>query len=60
MGLLLVTHDLPLAAGVCDRLIVTKDGEIVESGPSRELAGNPQNPYTRMLIDAIRDMEASS
>ncbi|MDR3321375.1 MAG: ABC transporter ATP-binding protein [Synergistaceae bacterium] len=60
MGLLLVTHDLPLAAGVCDRLIVMKDGEITEEGPSRELSGNPRTPYTKLLIGAIRSMERPS
>jgi ABC-type glutathione transport system ATPase component len=58
MGLLLVTHDLPLAAGICDALIVMKDGEIVESGPARQVAENPAQPYTRLLIRSIREMEA--
>ncbi|MDR1943259.1 MAG: ABC transporter ATP-binding protein [Synergistaceae bacterium] len=57
MGLLLVTHDLPLAAGICDTLIVMKDGRIVESGPSRKLASAPEQPYTKRLIEAIREME---
>jgi ABC-type glutathione transport system ATPase component len=57
MGLLLVTHDLPLAAGVCDTLIVMKDGSIVESGPSRKLTNSPDQPYTRQLVNAIRGME---
>jgi peptide/nickel transport system ATP-binding protein len=57
MGLLLVTHDLPLAAGVCDSLMVMKDGEITDRGSSRELTENPKTPYTKLLIDAIRNME---
>ncbi|MDR3322318.1 MAG: ABC transporter ATP-binding protein [Synergistaceae bacterium] len=57
MGLLLVTHDLPLAAGICDSLVVMKDGAAVESGPSRQVAANPKNAYTGLLIDSIRDME---
>jgi ABC-type glutathione transport system ATPase component len=59
MGLLLVTHDLPLAAGMCDTLIVMKDGEIAESGPARQVSLNPQHPYTRLLIRAIREMDAA-
>ena len=59
MGLLLVTHDLPLAAGICDELIVMKDGEIAESGPARQVSGNPQQPYTKLLIDAIREMDVA-
>jgi ABC-type glutathione transport system ATPase component len=57
MGLLLVTHDLPLAAGICGELHVMKDGEIIESGNSRALCESPRHPYTRQLIDAIRKME---
>ena len=57
MGLLLVTHDLPLAAGLCDSLTVMKDGEIVENGPSRRLIDAPEHAYTRRLIEAIRVME---
>ncbi len=58
MGLLLVTHDLPLAAGICDRLVVMKEGEVVETGPSRELIEKPKHSYTRRLIDSLRRLEA--
>jgi ABC-type glutathione transport system ATPase component len=57
MGLLLVTHDLPLAASVSDSLVVMKDGEFVERGPSREVSGHPKHPYAQKLVRAIRDME---
>ncbi|MDR1979686.1 MAG: ABC transporter ATP-binding protein [Synergistaceae bacterium] len=57
MGLLLVTHDLPLAAGLCDTLIVMKEGSMVESGPSRQVIDAPRHPYTRQLVQAIRGME---
>jgi ABC-type glutathione transport system ATPase component len=58
MGLLLVTHDLPLAAGVCDTLVVMKDGAVVDGGPTRDvIEGSCSHPYTRHLIQAIRDME---
>ncbi|MDR1966225.1 MAG: ABC transporter ATP-binding protein [Synergistaceae bacterium] len=60
MGLILVTHDLPLAAGACDTLIVMKDGAIVESGPSEDIIASPGNAYTRTLIDAIKEMEVPS
>jgi ABC-type glutathione transport system ATPase component len=59
MGLLLVTHDLPLAAGMCDTLIVMKDGEIAESGPARQVSKDPRHPYTRLLIRAIREMDVA-
>ena len=57
MGLLLVTHDLPLAAGICDTLIVMKDGEISENGQARDVIDSPKSPYTRQLIQAIRVMD---
>jgi ABC-type glutathione transport system ATPase component len=57
IGLLLVTHDLPLAAGLCDVLVVMKDGVIVEMGPSRSVIDAPSHPYTRQLIQAIRSLE---
>lgn len=57
MGLLLVTHDLPLVAGICDTLIVMKDGAIFESGPSRDVINSPKSAYTRQLIQAIRVMD---
>jgi ABC-type dipeptide/oligopeptide/nickel transport system ATPase component len=34
-----------------------KDGEIAESGPAREVSGNPKQPYTKLLIGAIREMD---
>jgi ABC-type glutathione transport system ATPase component len=60
MGLLLVTHDLPLAAGICDSLIVMKDGLRVESGLARGVIESPKNAYTRRLIQAIRVMDGGA
>ena len=57
MGLLLVTHDLPLAARLCDSLVVMKGGEIVESGSSQRIIDAPEHAYTRQLIEAIRVMD---
>jgi ABC-type glutathione transport system ATPase component len=57
MGLLLVTHDLPLAAAVSDSLAVMKDGELVEQGPSREVSRSPRHQYTQKLVAAVRDMD---
>jgi ABC-type glutathione transport system ATPase component len=59
MGLLLVTHDLPLAAGICDVLIVMEDGAVVESGPSRQVIEAPRSPCAQRLIRAIREMEGT-
>ena len=57
MGLLLVTHDLPLAAVVSDSLVVMKDGEFVEQGSSSEVSRSPRHPYAQKLVAAIRDMD---
>ncbi|MGX8908165.1 dipeptide ABC transporter ATP-binding protein [Streptomyces netropsis] len=53
MGLILVTHDLGVAAGSVDDLLVMKDGRAVERGPVRALLGAPREPYTRDLLAAV-------
>ncbi len=52
MAMLFVTHDLDLAAAICDRISVMKDGEIVESGIPDQLRDAPLHPYTRALMAA--------
>ncbi|MFC7943125.1 MULTISPECIES: ABC transporter ATP-binding protein [unclassified Microbacterium] len=51
-SMLLITHDLGLAAERAERLIVMQNGTIVESGPSREILQNPRHPYTKRLVAA--------
>ncbi|WP_027349099.1 dipeptide ABC transporter ATP-binding protein [Halotalea alkalilenta] len=55
MGLtiLFITHDLRVAAQICDNLIVMSKGRIVERGTVAEVFGNPQQPYTRQLLSAM-------
>ncbi len=53
---MLVTHDLPVVAQVCDRAAVMYAGEIVELGPMDALYHAPQHPYTRMLFAATPDL----
>ncbi|UOQ56197.1 ABC transporter ATP-binding protein [Leucobacter allii] len=47
-----ITHDLGLAAERAEKLIVMYQGNIVESGPSREILQRPQHPYTKRLVSA--------
>ena len=48
-ALLFITHDLRLAARVCDEIAVLHAGEMVERGPAREIFEAPRHPYTRAL-----------
>lgn len=50
---LFITHDIALARHFCDRLIVLKDGSIVEQAPSETLVTMPRHPYSKALIAAV-------
>ncbi|MDQ6419415.1 ABC transporter ATP-binding protein [Paenibacillus sp. LHD-117] len=52
-SIILITHDLGVVAGMCDRVVVMKDGEIVETGTTEELFANPKHPYTVKLLNAL-------
>ncbi len=52
MSSLLITHDLGLAAQYCDRIMVMKDGQIVEQGDPVQIFSAPHHAYTRKLVDA--------
>ena len=53
LTILFVTHDLPMAASLCDHIIVMKNGCIVESGTPRQIIENPQNEHTKSLVAAM-------
>jgi peptide/nickel transport system permease protein len=55
MGVLLVTHNFGVVADLCDRVLVMREGELVESGEVRDMFHNPQHPYTQRLIASILD-----
>ena len=51
-SMLLITHDLGLAAERAEKIIVMNGGHIVEAGPSRQILEDPQHPYTKRLVAA--------
>lgn len=53
LALLLVSHDLALVSTIADRVLVMKDGAVVESGPAAEVLARPSHPYTRELLEAL-------
>ena len=53
LSMLFITHDLRIAAQICDTIAVMQKGRIVEIGPAKDVFGNPQHAYTRQLLDAI-------
>ena len=57
---ILVTHDLPVVAQVCDRAAVMYAGEIVEMGAMSTIYHDPRHPYTRMLFSATPDLLATT
>jgi peptide/nickel transport system ATP-binding protein len=52
-SIILITHDLGVVAGLCDRVMVMHRGEEQESGPVDEIFYRPQHPYTRALLAAV-------
>jgi oligopeptide/dipeptide ABC transporter ATP-binding protein len=58
LSVLLVTHDLGVVAELSNRMLVMYAGRIVESGPSREILGNPLHPYTLALLRSVPRLDA--
>lgn len=53
ISIIFITHDMGVVAQFCDRIIVMKNGEIVEQGDSLQIFESPQEDYTRKLLAAI-------
>ena len=60
MGVILITHDLGLAAAFCDDIHVMYAGRIVERGGARSVFASPAHPYTAALLDSICRSTATS
>ena len=52
MGLLFITHDLGVIAGLADKVSIMRHGEVVEAGPTVQLFRNLQHPYSKALFEA--------
>ena len=52
LAMLFITHDLRVAAQICDKLIVMQKGKVVESGVTSEIYSRPKHDYTKLLLDA--------
>jgi len=55
MGVMLITHDLGVVEQIADEVAVMYAGRIVESGSREEVLGNPQHPYTKLLLRSMPD-----
>ncbi|MEC6748301.1 ABC transporter ATP-binding protein [Marinilactibacillus sp. XAAS-LB27] len=56
-SIILITHDFGVVANMCDRVIVMKDGKVVESGTTTDVFKHPSHPYTKRLLDAVPNLQ---
>jgi ABC-type glutathione transport system ATPase component len=56
MAILYISHDLASVAGICDRIAILHEGQIVESGTTVEVLTNPRHEYTQRLMAAMPKM----
>ncbi len=55
MGVLMVTHNFGVVADLCDRVVVMREGQVVETGDVRTVIRTPTHPYTKELVESILD-----
>ncbi|WP_203569043.1 ABC transporter ATP-binding protein [Aestuariimicrobium ganziense] len=57
-GIILITHDMGVVADMADRIIVMRNGQVVEHGTSNDIFNNPTHPYTKQLLAAVPHLGA--
>jgi ABC-type dipeptide/oligopeptide/nickel transport system ATPase component len=58
MSILYISHDLPSVAGICHRIAILNEGQIVECGPTEQIFANPTHAYTRRLMSSLPQIPA--
>ena len=53
MAILYISHDLASVAGICDRIAILHEGQVVECNATEAIFANPQHPYTKRLMAAM-------
>jgi ABC-type dipeptide/oligopeptide/nickel transport system ATPase component len=53
MSILYISHDLPSVAGICQRIAILHEGQIVECGATEQIFAAPSHPYTRRLMASL-------
>ncbi|MDK3018557.1 dipeptide ABC transporter ATP-binding protein [Pseudodonghicola flavimaris] len=59
-GMIFVTHDMAVAASLCDRIAVMRYGEVLEVAEAQKLFADPQHDYTKLLIATARELSTPS
>jgi len=53
MSILYISHDLPSVAGICQRIAILHEGQVVECGPTAQIFTEPSHAYTRRLMASL-------
>ena len=59
LTIIFVSHDLGVISEICDRVLVMKDGKVVEQGTTQDIIFNPKDPYTQLLINSQPSVRAN-
>ena len=57
-AIVLISHDLGVIAGLCERVVVMYAGEVVEEGPTEQVLADPRHPYTWALMNAVPRLDS--